>query len=143
LQGAHLAERRDRRGSCRGESPGGGEPQPSARKVIGEQLRGHPAPGVAKTRGHHRQRRSRPAHAVDRIWEQRQQPEPDEHDGNDQVIAVAGAAVRGTGGDAGYADDDGEHREVLAPSGALAEHALAKEQKHEQADGHRRLHDHE
>ncbi len=53
------------------------------------------------------------------------------------------AAVRGTGGDTSYADDDREHRKVLAPPGTLAEHALAKEQQHEQADGHRRLHDHE
>lgn len=53
------------------------------------------------------------------------------------------AAIWGTGGDTSYADDDREHREVLASPGTLAEHALAEEQKHEQADGHRRLHDHE
>jgi hypothetical protein len=56
---------------------------------------------------------------------------------------VPGAAVRRAGGDTGHADDDREHREVLAPPGTLAEHALAKEQQHEQADGHRRLHDHQ
>ncbi len=56
---------------------------------------------------------------------------------------MPGAAVRGTGGDTDDADHDRAHREVLAPSGALAEHALAEEQQHEQADGHRRLHDHE
>lgn len=53
------------------------------------------------------------------------------------------AAVGGTQGDTDDADDDREHREVLAPPGTLAEHALAEEQQHEQADGHRRLHDHE
>jgi hypothetical protein len=44
---------------------------------------------------------------------------------------VPSAAIRGTRGDTGYADDDREHREVLAPSGTLAQHALAEEQKHE------------
>jgi hypothetical protein len=55
---------------------------------------------------------------------------------------VPGAAAWGTRGDAGDADHDRAHREVLAPPGTLAEHALAEEQQHEQADGHRRLHDH-
>lgn len=55
---------------------------------------------------------------------------------------MRGAAL-GTGrGDAGDTDHDGAHREVLSPSGALAEHALPEEQQHEQPDGHRRLHDH-
>jgi hypothetical protein len=56
---------------------------------------------------------------------------------------VPGAAVRGTSGDADDTDDDRKHREVLAPPGTLAEHALAEEQQYEQADGHRRLHDHQ
>jgi hypothetical protein len=56
---------------------------------------------------------------------------------------VSGAAVRGTGGDTDDAEHNRAHREVLAPAGTLAEHALAEEQQHEQADGHRRLHDHE
>ena len=143
LQGAHLAERRHRRGPCRREPPGDREPQAPSGKVVGEQLRRHTAPGIAKTRGHHRQRCGRSAHAVDRIWEQRKQPEPHEHDRDDQVVAVPGAAVRGTRGDTDDADDDRKHREVLAPPGTLAEHALAEEQQHEQADGHRRLHDHQ
>ena len=56
---------------------------------------------------------------------------------------MARAALRPGGRDAGHADHDREHRDVLAPPSTLAEHALAKEQQHEQADGHRRLHDHE
>jgi hypothetical protein len=56
---------------------------------------------------------------------------------------MARAALRPCGRDAGHTDHDREHREVLAPPGALAEHALAEEQQHEQPDGHRRLHDHE
>ncbi len=56
---------------------------------------------------------------------------------------MSGAAVRGTGGDPDDAEHDRAHRNVLAPPGTLAEHALAEEQQHEQADGHRWLHDHE
>jgi hypothetical protein len=56
---------------------------------------------------------------------------------------MPGAAVRGTSRDADDADDDRKHREVLASPGTLAEHALAEEQQHEQADGHGRLNDHE
>jgi hypothetical protein len=56
---------------------------------------------------------------------------------------VPGAAVWGARGYAGDADHDRAHREVLAPPGTLAEHALPKEQQYQQADGHRRLHDHE
>ncbi len=56
---------------------------------------------------------------------------------------MPGAAVRRTSGDTGHTHDDREHREMLAAPGTLAEHALAEEQQHEQADGHRRLHDHE
>ncbi len=56
---------------------------------------------------------------------------------------MPGTAARGTRGDAGDAEHDRAHRKVLAPPCTLAEHALAEEQQHEQADGHRRLHDHE
>jgi hypothetical protein len=44
---------------------------------------------------------------------------------------VRGVAVRCTRRDAGNANDDRKHREVLATPGALAEHALAEEQQHE------------
>ncbi len=56
---------------------------------------------------------------------------------------MARAALRPCGRYTDDAEHDRAHSEVLAPPGALAEHALAEEQQHEQADGHRRLHDHE
>jgi hypothetical protein len=56
---------------------------------------------------------------------------------------VPGAAVRGTRRDTHDTGYDREHRDVLAPPGALAEHALAEEQQHEQPHGHRRLYNHE
>jgi len=40
-------------------------------------------------------------------------------------------------------DDDRRHRDVLVGSPALAQHALAGEQQHQQPHGHRRLHDYQ
>jgi hypothetical protein len=42
-----------------------------------------------------------------------------------------------------HSEDDRAHREVLAPAGVLAEHALAEEQEHEQSHGQRRLNQYE
>jgi hypothetical protein len=56
---------------------------------------------------------------------------------------VCGAAPRAGRRDADHTDHDRAHGKVLAAPGALVEHALAEEEQHEQADGHRRLHDHE
>jgi hypothetical protein len=43
--------------------------------------------------------------------------------------------------DPDHTEHDRQHRDVLAPARVLAEHALAEEQEHEQAERQRRLDD--
>lgn len=52
------------------------------------------------------------------------------------------AALGGGQRDTHDPDHDRAHGQMLASPGALAEHALAEEQQHEQTHGHRGLHDH-
>jgi len=108
-------------------------------EVVGEQLRRHAAPGKAKSRRDHRQRGRGTAHAVDDVGRDCQEAEPDEHERDGQVVGVGTRARGRAQRRAGHAEHDRAHRNVLAPAGVLAQHALAEEQQHEQAHGHRRL----
>jgi hypothetical protein len=112
-------------------------------EVVGEELRGDPAPGEPEPRPNHRQRCGRPAHAVDGVREQCQRTQPHENERHGEVVCVRAAACwraqRGTR----HAEHDRAHGEVLTPAGVLAEHALAEEQQHEQAGGQRWLDHHE
>lgn len=60
-----------------------------------------------------------------------------------EVADVFVAAVGRRERDAGNADHDRRHCEVLEPTRSLAEQTLAHEHQHEQAGGERRLHDHQ
>ncbi len=66
-----------------------------------------------------------------------------EHDVERKAADVFVAAAWGGERDAGYADDDRRHGDVLEAPRPLAEHPLAHEHQHQQPCCERRLHDHE
>lgn len=80
---------------------------------------------------------------LQRVWQEAEDTEREQHEQQRLVAGVPGAA--GGSGDrrSGDSDDDRDHREVLPPAGALAEHPLSGDHQHEQSRGERRLDDDE
>jgi hypothetical protein len=112
-------------------------------EIVREELRSHAAPGEAEAGTDHRQRSSWATHEIDRIGEQRQQPQTEQHERNGEVARVVARARRAAYRRTRHAEHDREHRDVLASPGVLVEHPLAEEEQYEQSHRHRRLHDHE
>lgn len=141
LQRGHLAERGDRRGGGGGKPPGERHEQVAAGKVVGGELRGDAAPCEGEPRPEHRHRGGRAPHAQQHVGQEARQREQREHD-RERGPARVRVAARGR---AQPRPDDAEHdradRQVLARAGALAEHALADNHQHRQAQRQRRLHD--
>ncbi len=70
--------------------------------------------------------------------------EAQEHERDRQLLAGRARVARWSEHRrAEHTQDDREHRHVLVAPGMLAEHALAEEQQHQQANRERRLHDHQ
>ncbi len=143
LQRGHLAERGDRGGARRRQPPAERHEQIPVGEIVGGQLGGDAAPAEGETGAQHRHRRGRAADAQQRVGEEARQREQHEHD-RERRPAGMGIAARGR---AQARADDAEHDrsdgQVLAPAGALAEHALADDHQHGQAERQRRLHDDE
>jgi len=143
LQGAHLAERGDRRSARRGQPPAERHEQVAVGEVVGGQLCGHAAPGEGEAGAEHRHRGRGPAEAQQRVGQQARQRKQHEHD---RERGPAGVRVAARGRAQPGADDAQHDRadgQVLARAGALAEHALAHHHQHRQAERQRRLHDHQ
>jgi hypothetical protein len=78
------------------------------------------------------------------VRQQARERKPEEDERDRQLLArLRSAARRSEQGRADHADHDREHRQVLVAPCALAQHALAQQQQHQQPGGERRLHDHE
>ncbi len=113
-------------------------------EIVGCELRRDAAPAARNAGSEHRQRGRRACQEPHEVWQQRGETEADEDGGDRDVLgAVASRAGRRKQGRADHAEDDREHRDMLAAPGVLAEHPLGEQQKHEQAAGKRRLHDDE
>lgn len=78
-----------------------------------------------------------------RVGQQAHDRKAAKHDVEHGAADVARAAIRREQRDAGDADHDRAHREMLAPAGALAEHPLPDCHQHKQPSGKRGLHDDE
>jgi hypothetical protein len=78
------------------------------------------------------------------VGQQADHGEPQQHERDRQLLSGrAGAARGGEHRRSDHAQDDRDHRHVLVAPGVLAEHPLAEEQQHQQADRERGLHDDE
>lgn len=76
------------------------------------------------------------------VGQQAHERDQAEHDVERSAAGIAGTALAGRRGrNAGHADHDRGHRDVLVAPCALAEHPLAREHQHEQTRRERRLHD--
>ena len=116
----------------------------TAREVVGGELRRDTAPAAGEAGADHRQCRRRTRQQPQRVREQAREGEAEQHERDREILrAVAGRSRRRGHACADHADHDRGHREVLAPSGVLAEHSLREEHQHEQPGGERRLHDDE
>ncbi len=109
-------------------------------KVVGGQLGRHAAPGEAHARTEHRHDPGRPADHAQQIGNHARNAETYEHQREQDPVRVGVAARRSAERRSEHSQDDGCHRDVLTPSGVLAEHPLRHHQQHEQSGGQRRLH---
>jgi hypothetical protein len=112
----------------------------SAGKVIGGELGRDTAPREAESGAQHRHVGPRAVEDSQQVRQHAGDPQPDQHEGEGDVVAVRSAAIRGAQPRADDAQDDRAHRLVLAPPGVLAEHPLAQQHEHQQAGGQSRLH---
>jgi hypothetical protein len=114
----------------------------SLREVVGGELGRNAAPAARHAGGEHCRHRGRAPEQAQHVGEEAGEREPDKHERDRQVLrAVAGVAWRRRQARADHADHDRRHRQVLAASGVLVQHALREEHQHQQPRGERRLHD--
>ncbi len=111
-----------------------------AGEVVGHELRRYAAEGVRQPGAEHRHIGARAPDCAQQIRQQRAEAEADEHQHDHRLAGCfVGRAWRRAQRDADHAKHDCQRRQVLAATGVLAEHALAKEQQHQQAGGQRGL----
>ncbi len=114
------------------------------REVIGGELGGDRAPAEGHAGAHHRDVGVVMAERAEKVGEQAEERQRDEHQRDRELLGgVRRAARRSAQRRSHDAQDDRRHREVLIPAGALAEHALGDDEQHHQPDRERRLHDHQ
>jgi len=110
-------------------------------EVIRGELRRHAAPAKGHARTDHRHRSARAPERAQHVWEHARHCQGDEHERDRQGLAcVMGMARRGRECGTDHAEHDCRHGAVLIASRVLAEHALCKEEQHQQAGRQRRLH---
>lgn len=112
-------------------------------QAVSRELGRHSAPGEAQSGADHRQHGGRLAHEAYQVRQQRQCPQSDEHERDGLVAGLRFAAFGRPQRSADDTDHDRRDGDPLAPARLLAEHALAKEQQHEQSGGKGWLHHHQ
>lgn len=112
-------------------------------QIVRGELRRDAAPAEGEPRAKDRDRAVPAAEHLQPIWEQAEDAKGEQDEQQRLVSGVAAAAGRGGERGASDADHDRDHRDVLPPAGALAQHPLARDHEHEQPGRERGLDDDE